>query len=174
MNLITVLIISFFIVAILGTLLHFTHSIFKRGFLLHAFSAVNESTWEHMKLLVAPTLLAILFQYIVLKNIYPNVINSGLVLLLVEVIAIPIIYEPLHSLFGKIPVLINILIFYIAILLGIYIQYLFLEKGYVILNEWISLSIIIGITILFGIFTYYPPKMPLFRDPVTKKYGDIK
>ena len=33
---------------------------------------------------------------------------------------------------------------------------------------------IISLVLLFIIFTYFPPKIPLFLDPLTKTYGLIK
>ena len=39
---------------ILGTLLHFTYKWSNKNMLVGAFSAVNESTWEHLKLLFFP------------------------------------------------------------------------------------------------------------------------
>ena len=167
-----ILTISFLLISTLGTILHFTHNWFKNGILLHIFSAVNESTWEHMKLLVFPTLVVLILQYILLKDIYSNILNSILILYLVEIFTIPLLYEPLRIVFKRVHFLISILIFYIAILLGIYSQYIVLSKSIYILNEYISLILIFVLTTLFAIFTYIPPKIFLFRDPNTGKYGD--
>jgi hypothetical protein len=173
MELKVVLIISFFIISVLGTVLHFTHNWFKRGILLHVFSAVNESTWEHMKLLVFPTIIVMIFQYILLKDIYPNLFLSLFVLYMVEVLTIPILFEPLRLIFKKVHLAITIIIFYIAILLGLYSQYIILHNGISFLNEYISLILIVVSTIKFGVFTYIPPKIFIFKDPVTGRYGDV-
>ena len=42
---------------ILGTILHFTYNWSNKNLLVGSFSAVNESTWEHLKLLFFPMLL---------------------------------------------------------------------------------------------------------------------
>lgn len=44
-------IISSIFVCILGTLLHFTYKVFGENSFVASFSAVNESVWEHLKLL---------------------------------------------------------------------------------------------------------------------------
>jgi len=174
MELEIVLIVSFFLISIIGTVLHFTHNWFKNGILLHIFSAVNESTWEHMKLLVLPTILVMIFQYILLRDRYFNLFNSLFILYLIEILTIPLLYESLRLIFKKIHFLVTILIFYIAIILGVYIQYIMLISEISFLNEYISFVLIIVLTILFGIFTYYPPKYLIFRDPITGRYGDSK
>ena len=96
MELWKVLLISFFVISTFGTLLHFTHGWFKKGILLHVFSALNESTWEHMKLLLAPTILVIVFQYFAFKGVYSNFWNATLALLFMELIAMPLLFEPLR------------------------------------------------------------------------------
>ncbi len=138
------------------------------------FSAVNESTWEHMKLLVAPTLLVMVFQHIFLRSDYSNLINGILVLYIVETVSIPLLYESLRLIFKGVPFIITILIFYISIVLGLFSEYLILKNGISILSELVSFIFIMIITFKFGILTYFPPKIFLFKDPVTGRYGDKK
>ena len=156
----------------MGTLLHFTHDLFKNGLLLHMFSAVNESTWEHMKLLLAPTLCVMVFQYIYLGSSYVNIVSSLLVLLVVELLTIPLLYEPLLRVIKRVPVIVTIFIFYISILIGLFVEYLLLKNGIVVLSEGFSFVMIVAIWIIFLVFTYYPPKIFLCKDPNTGLYGD--
>lgn len=174
MNLLIIFITSFLILSGLGTIMHFTHDWFKKGILLHIFSALNESTWEHMKLLVAPTILVGLIQYIYLKNEYQNLISAILVLLVIELLTMPFIYESLKFLVKKVPFMITIAIFFLSIIFGLIAEYIVLVKGFTFIPESISLFLIALIVFLFGLFSYFPPKIPLFRDPVTGKYGDYK
>ena len=48
------LIFSIIFTFILGTLLHFTYKWSEENAIVGIFSAVNESTWEHLKLLYFP------------------------------------------------------------------------------------------------------------------------
>lgn len=173
MELTTVLIISFLIISSVGTLLHFTHNWIKRGFLLHLFSALNESTWEHMKLLLLPTLLASVFQIFVFKGRYGNMNSAILVLLLVELLAMPLIFEPLRVVFKKVHFGITIGIFFVSIALGLLAEYYILINNIIVFNEVVAGILIYIVVILFGIFTFFPPKFFLFKDPVTGRYGDI-
>jgi len=174
MDLEIVLIISLIFLSLFGTFLHFTHGWFKNGILLHIFSAINESTWEHMKLLVAPTLLVGIFQYIVLRDSFPNILNSILILLTVQILSIPLLYEPLRVVLKRVHFIITILIFFLSIILGIFMEYIFLLSGAFLFDEKISLIFILILTVLFGIFTYYPPRVSLFKDPNSSRYGDTK
>ncbi len=137
------------------------------------FSALNESSWEHMKLLVAPTILVAIFQKIMIGSIYNNLWSSLLVLFVVELISIPLLYEILKLFKKEVPLFLTILLFYLAILLGIVAEYVMMRKGVLILSETFSFVIISIIVFLFAIFSYFPPKTSLFKDPDTKRWGDI-
>ena len=172
MNIYLVLLISFFLLSVIGSLTHFTHGWFKKGILLHMFSALNESTWEHMKMLVAPTILVGILQYIFLRDRYINIFNSILILMLVELITMPLLYETLKRLFKTVPFPITILIFFLSIIFGLLAEYLILSNGIVILTEIVSFILVVVIVGIFGIFSYYPPKISLLKDPITGRYGD--
>ena len=174
MDIKSIFILSFCFLIIFGSLLHFTHDWIKKGILLHIFSALNESTWEHMKLLVAPTILVGILQYIFLKGSYQNLFNSIFILLLVEVISIPLLFEPLRILLKKVPFSLTILIFILSILFGLLTQSSFLKNSISLFSEEIALLLSLGIVGIFAIFSYYPPKIFLFKDPITGKYGDVK
>lgn len=172
MELQTIFIISFLLISLLGSLFHFTHGWIKRGFLLHVFSALNESTWEHMKMLLAPTLLVSVLQLFYLRGVYENFWNGVLLLLIVELLTIPFLFEPLRHLIKKVPFVFTILIFYLAIFFGLLVEYFVLKNEILIFSDFIALIFVLILVILFGFFSYYPPKHFLFRDPVTGEYGD--
>lgn len=165
------LILSFLILSTLGTILHFTNNWFKDSIFIQVISAINESTWEHMKLLVFPTILVMFIQYYTLDMRYPNFFSSVLTLLLVQTLAIPLLYEPLRVIFKRVHFIVTIIIFYVSVLFGVLAQYYALQNNIIIFNEPISLIIIAIITLIYWIFTYYPPKIWIFRDPNTRISG---
>lgn len=55
------LFISFLVISIIGTVLHFTYELSGHNKYVAIFSAVNESTWEHIKIGLSPMLLWGLF-----------------------------------------------------------------------------------------------------------------
>ena len=64
---------------------------------------VNESIWEHMKLLVTPVLIYSLIEYFIYKkkNIpYNNFILSYAISFIISIVVYLIIYLPVHLIFG--------------------------------------------------------------------------
>ena len=62
-TILTFQILSTVFTIILGTILHYTYKWSNKNPLVGTFSAVNESTWEHLKLLYFPMLLSIIIGY---------------------------------------------------------------------------------------------------------------
>lgn len=60
-------ILSTVFILILGTVLHFTFAFSNNNPIVGIFSAVNESTWKHLKLLFFPMLITIIIGFFV-KN----------------------------------------------------------------------------------------------------------
>ena len=61
-------IIAIIVILILGTLLHFTYEWSGDNLFVGSFSAVNESVWEHLKLVFYPMLLMGIINYFLLKG----------------------------------------------------------------------------------------------------------
>ena len=63
---------GFLFTGALGTLLHFVYEWSGGSMLAGAFSAVNESTWEHMKMLFVPIFLCSVVQVCLTGRNYPD------------------------------------------------------------------------------------------------------
>ena len=79
-------------VIILGTLAHFFYEWSHKSSIVGIFTPINESTWEHMKLLFFPMLLFSLIAITKLKDIYPCITSSLLSGILAGTALIPIIF----------------------------------------------------------------------------------
>ena len=77
-NILKFTILSGIFVMILGTLLHFIYEWSGDNIFVASFSAVNESTWEHLKLLFFPMLLTTIIGYFYLRKNYPNFLCARL------------------------------------------------------------------------------------------------
>jgi ethanolamine utilization microcompartment shell protein EutS len=55
-------------IVFLGSALHFTYELSGKLVFVGAFSAVNESVWEHLKLAFWPSLIWMLIEYVPLKK----------------------------------------------------------------------------------------------------------
>lgn len=165
------LLILFIVSTLLGSFLHFTHVIIKKGFILHVVSAVNESTWEHMKLAYMPIFIISLILHFVFLNDYQNILEGGFYSAIISILLIPLIYYPLKRILKKEILWVSISLYVFSMLAGFSVFYLVLNSDFAFLGEWLSLLLLIVVFLGFGIFTFYPPKIFLFRDPVTDKYG---
>ena len=69
-------IISAIFMLVVGTLLHFTFGWSNNNPLIGTFSAVNESTWEHLKLLFFPMLISTIIGYFYKWKVIPNYLSA--------------------------------------------------------------------------------------------------
>ena len=158
----------------LGTLLHFTYEWSGANKLVGLFSAVNESTWEHLKLLCVPMLLFAFLEALVYGKQCTNFIPARLVSILAGMAVIVVTFYTYTGIFGTHFFLADIAIF----LLGVIVSYrvgdfflchttLFTSKRAAFLG-WFGYGVL---WFLFFLFTFCPPHIPLFQDPVTMRYG---
>ncbi len=162
---------GFAVVSVLGTLLHFLYE-WTGNTLAALFSGVNESTWEHMKLLFFPMLLFAVVQSLFIGKEYENFWCIKLKGALLGLFMIPVIFYTLRGIFGNTPDWINIGIFFVSAGIAFIYETKQLKKGSLPCrySTW-SMVIFCVIAILFFIFTFIPPHIPLFQDPVSGSYG---
>ena len=165
---------GFAITSLLGTILHFLYEWTNQSPLIAPFSAVNESTWEHMKLLFFPMFIFAIVQSFFYKN-EPNFWCIKLKSTLIGLSLIPIIFYTYNGVIGKSPDWINISIFFIAAA----IAYICETKQLNNINTTckhpkIALLTLCIIALLFVLFTFRTPTLNIFKDPITNTYGVVK
>lgn len=161
-------------IVLLGSLLHFTFEVSGKNIIVAIFSAVNESTWEHLKLGFWPALLYALIEYRYrYKKKSDNFFFSRVIgIYLIPISIIVLFYS--YTAFIEDNLIADILVFIIAVIIGRLVSYKLLITGKITERiERISLIALIILAIAFIVFTFYPPQMLLFRDPIFGKYGII-
>ena len=163
--------VGFTFTSILGTILHFLYDWLGGAVFIAPFSGVNESTWEHMKLLFWPLLIFAVFQSFFFYG-YKNFWCVKLRGVLLGLSLIPIIFYTYNGVIGKSPDWINIAIFFISAAVAFIYETYALTKGSAECKSpkgaVIALSII---ALLFVIFTFNTPEIGIFKDPITGKFG---
>lgn len=163
--------ISIIVISILGTILHFTYEFSNYNKFVGIISAVNESTWEHIKMgLTASLFYSIPDTALYIKS--PNYLFAKFISLLIIIILIPLIFYGCKLIIKKQILLMDILNFYFSIIVSRIVFYKLLSS-----NIQLSIIGLIGIIIIiisYSLFTLYPPKIFLFKDPITNKYGMLK
>ena len=157
-------------IAILGTFFHFTYNWSEENFIVGLFSAVNESTWEHLKLLFFPTLLTIIIGYFYIGKDIPNFLCSKTLGLITSMLFTIIFFYTYTGILGYNIAIINILTFYIAVILGEYTTYRIMLSNFKC-NKKIAIIILSVLFACFVIFTFNTPQIGLFKDPVNGGYG---
>ena len=154
-----------------GTILHFLYDWTNGSILVAPFSGVNESTWEHMKLLFWPLFFFALVQRLFFRG-QENYWCVKLAEILLGLVLIPVLFYTYNGVFGKSPDWLNIAIFYISALLA------FLFEWWAFKRDWLpckrpllAFSVICLIGVLFVVFTFATPQISLFQDPLTGTYG---
>ena len=154
-----------------GTLLHFLYDWTGKSTLVAPFSGVNESTWEHMKLLFWPLFLFALIQRPFFKE-QENYWCVKLAEILLGIALIPVLFYTYNGVFGESQDWINIAIFYIsALLVYLFEWWAFKQDRLPCKPPLLAFVFICLIGMLFVIFTFAPPQIPLFRDPIAGTYG---
>lgn len=166
-------IFSFIFIAILGTLLHFTYEWSNENLLVASFSAINESTWEHLKSLFFPMLITTIVGYFFVGKDFSNFLCSRVIAVIIGMLFIVVFFYTYTGILGYNIAFLDISSFFVAILLSEYISYKVLYSNCCKYNFICGLIFII-LLILFVIFTYTPPKINLFKDPLTNTYGIYK
>jgi len=159
-------------IIILGSILHFTFEWSGGNLVVGAFSAVNESVWEHLKLVFWPALLFMLIEYIPLKRTANNFAFSKTIGVYLMVIIIPIVFYSYTAITGKSIFFIDISTFVVAVIIGQLLSYKLLTYRKLSENlNRVSLIALVLLGLAFVLFTFYPPQLPILRDPNTGKYG---
>lgn len=158
---------------ILGTLLHFIYEWSGNNVIIASFSAVNESVWEHLKLVFYPMLILGLIEYYFVKNIANNYIEAKAIGIFTAISFIVISFFTYTGIIGTNFFIIDILIFIISIILGEWTSYKLMKRKNesTIQTKILAGGILIFLLSCFIIFTYVTPQVNLFRDFTNGTYG---
>ena len=135
---------------------------------------VNESIWEHMKLLYSGILTWGIVEYFILKrkNIkFTNYFSSLFLTMITSIIVYLILYLPLYSLFKENMFISIGLLIIVIILMGIFNYYLIIRKEENWFLDKVSIILIILGYVVFLSLTYDPPRNYIFYDTTENKYG---
>lgn len=164
---------GFLFIGLIGAALHFTFEMSNFSSIEVAyFSAVNESTWEHLKMVFFPGLVFALIQYTYVRDAVNNYILAKVAGLVIMPLVIAIgwyIYAPI---LGRSYFPADLFLFYLAVFLGQWASYKLLtraplEKKY----TQYAIGVFLVMFAAFSTFTFYPPNIFLFEHLDLKDTG---
>ncbi len=163
---------GFIFTCALGTLLHFLYDWSGGAVFIAPFSAVNESTWEHMKILFFPMFLFSFFERHLSGEKTENFWCVKLRGILLGIIMIPILFYTYNGVFGTSASWVNIAIFYISAAIAYCVETkLFKKKIKCVFSQTMAFSLLCVVALLFVLFTFFTPHISIFRDPLTSTFG---
>lgn len=163
------LIIGTIFTVIMGTISHFVYDLTGENFIIGLFFPVNESTWEHMKLVFFPMLVYSIWLSNRLKGDMPCILSDLTLGVFAGTFAIPVIFYIYSGILGFNVGWLNILTFVVSVIIGYLVVYVIIaastgakkcsNKYSGILKAALFIMIV-----AFMIFTYYPPDIGLFWE----------
>ena len=164
---------GFLFVCAAGTALHFLYQWSGESVAAAPFAAVNESVWEHMKLLFWPMLLWAGAERAVLGGYSRGFWPAKALGILLGLALIPALYYTYTGALGVSVMWVDIAIFFVAAAAA------FLAETRMLARDWrcrggaraSALVLLLLLSAAFVLCTFVPPRFPLFWDPVTGFYG---
>lgn len=169
------IIINSFLIFIISGILHFGYSLFPNC-ITSLFFPVNESIWEHNKIIIGAYLIWGLITMLIFRKNKKNIIFSTSISAIFCSILVMLIFTPVYFwiLNTKDNIIVTFIIFLIAIIISQILNQYLLSSTYKPKLEKIGFIIYL-IVILFNIYlTYNPIKIPIFFDYNKNIYGIAK
>lgn len=163
------------IVSVIGIFLfsfvsHFMFDWFP-NVLVSIFFPVNESIWEHMKILSTSIILYGFIDYILLKIFDIKFNNFKFQLMFtgfISIVVYLIIYLPIYNLFGENLLISILLMLLVYVLIGVISYRILVSDEFKFLNKF-SVVLIVVMYIIFGYLTYNPLDNYIFIDSFKEK-----
>ena len=170
----TVLFFGFLGTVILGTPFHFAFSYSGYSTLVGAFTPVNESVWEHLKLLLFPTVLISIGEYLLCGRNKNGYIISKIISLLIGLVFIITAFYTYTGISGSESFIADIIIFILSCAITSFLTCIFMNSKLIKFNDSktiIAILILTALILMFVYFTFDPPMLELFRDPISEDFG---
>lgn len=162
---------GFAITSLSGTLLHFIYEWLNESVWVAPFSGVNESTWEHMKLLFFPMIAFAVIQSFFFRD-RKDFWSVKLRGILLGITLIPVLFYTYNGVVGRSPDWLNIAIFFISAAVAyIYEARLFNAESLNFKAPKLAVVILAALALSFVAFTFFTPELGIFKDPLTGTYG---
>lgn len=162
-----------FFTLIWGNLFHFVFDWSGQNAIVGAIAAVNESVWEHIKLLIVPWVLWSVVEAVALRRSRGSVLAPRAAALVAGALFIPVAYYSYVGISGSSVSIVNIIIFQLAVLLAFFVSWRMQDKGKLRGKGWAILgaAVLLALLALAVVWTYYPPQLPVFADPQSGQRG---
>ena len=150
---------------ILGILLHFLYEWTGNNKFIGSFSAINESVWEHLKLIFFPMLITTIVGFFYIGKEKTNYLISKTIGIIVAIMFTVVFFYTYSGILGRNIAAIDIGTFFIATILGEIASYKLIINKPKIGNNILALIILAILIGCFILFTYITPQIGIFKEP---------
>jgi hypothetical protein len=166
---------GFVIISLSGSFLHFVFELLGEWRPAALIAAVNESTWEHLKLAFWPALIYALIEWPFFRGRVHNFWTAKAIGLLAMPLVIVSAFYGYTALAGRNFLWADISLFILAVLIGQLLSCrILLRPSPASRKQTPALVLLVLMIAAFSLLTFFPPKNFLFRDPVTGQYGIVR
>lgn len=158
-------------IVVVGSIFHFIYELSGKSPIIGAFSPVNESLWEHLKLGYFPLLIFSLVEYWFIRNKVNSFFLPKTIGIITMELFIVIVFYTYTLITKKANFLIDISSFVLGAIICQFISFKLMKVRISKALEIVGFLIFLLIGYIFVAFTFNPPKLDIFLDPKTKKYG---
>lgn len=159
------------VIMTLAAMWHFFYS-WAPGSVSAVIFPANGSVWEHVKLLLFPSIIFFVIEYFAIGKKFRNYIFAhGLALLSMPALLLAMFFFCRNGLDIENNLTVDIIITFLSICIGLYIGYKVTIYKRKIGNEIFALVIAAVLAVSYGFLTFFPPRKPIFLDPTTNGYG---
>lgn len=157
-------IIGIVFVLIIGSVNHFLYNWSKNNYFIGLFTPINESIWEHMKLLFFPMLIYSFIMIIRFKQKYSSIISALCLGILIGTFLIPFLYYTYTFITGRNFFILDISIFILSIIIAFFLSYKFILSYKLKAYTYFLCILVCTLFVCFLVFTYSPPNISLFQQ----------
>ena len=147
---------------VLGALMHFAYNVFSNP-IVAVIAPVNESIFEHLKLVLYPMLFVSLIVWYRYKNKDLSFLTAIPISIIVGILSVVLIYYFYYFGLGIESLVLDIFLLLLSIFIG-NMSFYWVRVHHIQWSMKISFAIIIILIILFTFWTFFPPDLPLFID----------
>lgn len=157
--------LRYLFVVLLGLFLHFAYELSGENPIVGLFALVNESVWEHLKLLFFPMIALTIWDAFVAQRNNLCFLPARTIGILAGLAFIAVVFYTVTGIIGANIAFVNILIFLLAVAFAFWVEKKQCRKC-LRLSVALAIGILVLFTILFIIFTIAPPALGIFV-PIT-------
>ncbi len=159
-------ILSYFIASFMGVIFHFVYDWSGQNPFIRFFFPINESIWEHLKLIYFPILFVSLIEYFFFDTHTEKFFVNQFFSILVGMLSTVILFYTYSGVLGRNIDVINIIIYFISMALAYgFSHYAFRTDRFKNVPTWVGSIGLLLLYVLFVWFTINPPQIGLFAIP---------